>query len=236
MSSIDEVRNRTIHGVLKQKVAQCGSRVFFYFKDQSFTYEDLDRESDRVAAGLQNLGIGKGDKVAIIMSNRPEFLFLWFGLSKLGAVEVPVNTAHRGDLLTYMMDKSDSRALVVEAGFMDRVAPVLGDLPQLEQLIVLGDPETTLPETEKKVFDYGNVCDNDGNFDAPSVIWSDPFVIMFTSGTTGPSKGSLMPQNYALFMGKVCMETAGIRMRTAFTTPFPCFTETRSYSPPCRRS
>ena len=223
MSSIDEVRNRTIHGVLKQKVAQCGSRVFFYFKDQSFTYEDLDRESDRVAAGLQNLGIGKGDKVAIIMSNRPEFLFLWFGLSKLGAVEVPVNTAHRGDLLTYMMDKSDSRALVVEAGFMDRVAPVLGDLPQLEQLIVLGDPETTLPETEKKVFDYGNVCDNDGNFDAPSVIWSDPFVIMFTSGTTGPSKGSLMPQNYALFMGKVCMETAGYTDADCLYNTLPLF-------------
>ncbi len=223
MSSIDEVRNRTIHGVLKQKVAQCGSRVFFYFKDQSFTYEDLDRESDRVAAGLQNLGIGKGDKVAIIMSNRPEFLFLWFGLSKLGAVEVPVNTAHRGDLLTYMMDKSDSRALVVEAGFMDRVAPVLGDLPQLEQLIVLGDPETRLPETEKKVFDYGNVCDNDGNFDAPSVIWSDPFVIMFTSGTTGPSKGSLMPQNYALFMGKVCMETAGYTDADCLYNTLPLF-------------
>ena len=71
MSSVEEVQNRTIHGVLKQKVAECGSREFFYFKGQSFTYEDLDRASDRVAAGLQALGIGKGDKVAIIMGNRP---------------------------------------------------------------------------------------------------------------------------------------------------------------------
>ncbi len=207
MSSIEEVRNRTIHGALKQKVAQYGSREFFYFKDQSFTYEDLDRASDRVAAGLQEVGIGKGDKVAIIMSNRPEFLFIWFGLSKLGAVEVPVNTAHRGDLLTYMMDKSDSRALVVEEKFMDRVAPALKDLPRLEQVIVLGDSKRPLPEIEKRVLDYDALFDNDGAFEAPSVIWSDPFVIMFTSGTTGPSKGSLMPQNYALFMGKVCMES-----------------------------
>jgi len=223
MSSIEEVRNKTIHGVLKQKVAQCGSREFFYFKDQSFTYEDLDRASDRVAAGLQKVGIGKGDKVAIIMSNRPEFLFVWFGLSKLGAVEVPVNTAHRGQLLTYMMDKSDSRALVVEEKFMDRVAPVLKNLPKLEQLIVLGDSEGALPEVEKTVLDYRKAFDNDGTFEAPSVIWSDPFVIMFTSGTTGPSKGSLMPQNYALFMGRVCMETAEYTEADCLYNTLPLF-------------
>lgn len=208
MSSFDEVQNRTIHGVLKQKVRECGAREFFYFKDRAFTYGDLDRESDRVAAGLQKVGIGKGDKVAIIMNNRPEFLFLWFGLSKLGAIEVPINTAHRGELLAYMMGKSDSRLLVVENEFMDRVKPVLKDLPKLEQLIVLPEGEGVLPEAEKPVLDYQKVMDNDGGYEAPSVVWSDPFIIMFTSGTTGPSKGSLMPQNYALFMGKVCMETA----------------------------
>ncbi len=223
MSSVEEVRKRTIHGVLKQKVAECGSREFFYYKDQVFTYEDLDRASDRVAAGLQALGIGKGDKVAIIMGNRPEFLFVWFGLSKLGAIEVPVNTAHRGDLLTYMMDKSDAGLLVMEAGFMDRVAPVLKDLPKLEQVIVLADPEETVGEVGKPVLDYGRVMDNDGAFEAPLVTWSDPFVIMFTSGTTGPSKGSLMPQNYALFMGKVCMETAEYTEKDCLYNTLPLF-------------
>jgi crotonobetaine/carnitine-CoA ligase len=223
MSSVEEVQKRTIHGVLKQKVAQFGSRVFFYFKDQSFTYEDLDRASDRVAAGFQEAGIGKGDKVAIIMGNRPEFLFVWFGLSKLGAIEVPVNTAHRGDLLTYMMDKSDCRLLVMEAGFMDRVAPVLKDLPKLERLVVLAEPEDTVPNVEKPVLDYWQVTDNDGAYEAPSVTWSDPFVIMFTSGTTGPSKGSLMPQNYALFMGKVCMETAEYTEADCLYNTLPLF-------------
>ncbi len=139
----DKVFRRTIHGVLKEKVEQNGDREFFVFKDRSYSYADLDQESDRVAAGLQALGIGKGDKVAIIMGNRPEFLFLWFGLSKLGAVEVPVNTAHRGDLLTYMLDTSDSRLLVVESAFMDRVAPVLESLPKLERLLVLGETGET---------------------------------------------------------------------------------------------
>ena len=223
MSSIEEVQNRTIHGVLKQKVEACGSRDFFYFKEQAFTYEDLDRASDRVAAGLQSVGIGKGDKVAIVMGNRPEFLFLWFGLSKLGGVEVPVNTAHRGELLTYMVDKSDSRALIVESGFMDRVAPVLKDLPKLERLIVLTEAGETLPELEKPVMGYDRLVDNDGVFEPPTVTWADPFVIMFTSGTTGPSKGSLMPQNYALFMGKVCMETAEYTEKDCLYNTLPLF-------------
>ncbi|MCU0288194.1 MAG: AMP-binding protein, partial [Acidobacteria bacterium] len=85
------IYDRTIHQLLKKKVQQYGNREFFRFNDEVFGFEDLDRESDKTAAGLQQLGIDKGDKVAIVMGNRPEFLFLWFGLCKLGAVEVPIN-------------------------------------------------------------------------------------------------------------------------------------------------
>jgi len=80
MSSGDIAHNRVIHRVLKQKIEQYGNREFLYFKDQVFGYKDFDRESDKVAAGLQSLGVCEGDKVAIVMNNRPEFLFLWFGL------------------------------------------------------------------------------------------------------------------------------------------------------------
>lgn len=107
MNSGDIVRRRVIHRILAEKAEQYGNREFFYFKDQVFGYEDFDRESNKVASGLKSLGLGKGDKVAIVMNNQPEYLFLWFGLSKLGAVEVPINTAHKGNLLIYMVDKTD---------------------------------------------------------------------------------------------------------------------------------
>ncbi|MBI4692470.1 MAG: AMP-binding protein [Gammaproteobacteria bacterium] len=200
MSGEDLTRARTIHGVLARQAQRYGDRTFFWFRERSFSYRDFDRESDRVAAGLQALGIGKGDKVGLMMGNRPEYLFVWFGLSKLGAVEVPLNTAHRGDLLTYMLELADCRLVVCEAEFLDRLGPVLGNVPKLERLVVLGDVPAGLA---KPALVYEACMANDGVYAAVDVRWSDPFAILFTSGTTGPSKGSLMPQNYALFMGEV---------------------------------
>jgi carnitine-CoA ligase len=207
MKFAPEVTERTIHRLLERKASEYGNRPFLYFKDQIFGYADVDREADKVAAGLQALGIVKGDKVAIEMGNRPEFLFLWFGLSKLGAIEVPINTAHRGDLLTYMIDKADCRLIVTESIFLDRVEPVLKDLPKLEWVMVLNAAGESLPSIDKPTIDYEKMIDNDAKYKAETVFWSDPFVIMFTSGTTGPSKGSLMPQNYALHMAEIVSES-----------------------------
>ena len=216
-------RERVIHRALKQKVDQYGNREFFRFKDQSFGYEDFDRLSDRAAAGFQNLGLKKGDKAALMMGNRPEFLFTWFGLSKLGAVEVPINTAHRGDLLTYMLDKSDSRLIVVEAEFLDRLGPVLKNLPKLEKVLVLGEKGKPIPSLDKSSVDYWEVTDNDGKFEEAEVLWSDPFIVMFTSGTTGPSKGSVMPHNYALYMGEVCADAAEYDENDCLYNALPLF-------------
>jgi len=223
MTAGDTVHERTIHRVLKKKVQEYGNREFFRFKDQVFGYEDFDRESDKVAAGLESLGIGKGDKVAIEMKNRPEFLFLWFGLSKLGAIEVPINTAHRGDLLTYMIDKADCRLAVVESPLLDRVSPVLKNLPQVEKVLVLGEEGEPMPELDKPVLDNRRVIDNDGKYSEVEVLWCDPFIIMFTSGTTGPSKGSLMPHNYALHMGEIISEASGYAERDCLYNALPLF-------------
>lgn len=204
MGTDDMVTERIVHNILKKKIRQYGNREFFRHEDQVFGYEDFDRESDKVAAGLQSLGIAKGDKVAIVMKNRPEYLFLWFGLSKLGAIEVPINTAHRGDLLTYMIDKADCSLAMVESTYLDRVAPVLRNLPKLEMVLVLTDEAgRTQPHLDKPTMDYRKVIDNSGKYDEAEVLWHDPFIIMFTSGTTGPSKGSLMPHNYALHMAEI---------------------------------
>ena len=221
MEQGDIIRKRVLHQVLKDKAARFGNREFLRFGEESFGYQDFDQATDRVAAGLQVLGVGKGDKVAIIMGNRPEYLFLWFGLSKLGAVEVPVNTAHRGELLSYMLGQSDSRLVVAEEAFLDRLAPVLSGLPALEKVVLLGEGD--LPRLDKPVVDYAEMVDNQGRYQPVEVLWSDPFAIVYTSGTTGPSKGSVMPHNYALFMGEICMNAAGYGPEDCLYNALPLF-------------
>ena len=146
MTTKDIIFDRTIHQLLKKKAQQYGNREFFRFNDESFGFEDLDRESDKVAAGLQQLGIDKGAKVAIEMGNRPEFLFLWFGLCKLGAIEVPINTAHRGTLLSYMVNQADCSFMVLDSAYLDRVVPVMKDFSKIEKVFVLKKPEEKLPK------------------------------------------------------------------------------------------
>ncbi len=192
----------TIHAALAGQAAQRGDRTFLFFEDSRFTCREIDDASSRVAKGLQDLGLVKGDRVAIMMGNRPEFLFLWFGLSKLGAIEVPINTAHKGEVLRHMLATAECRLMVCEADLLDHVAPLAGELPALERLIVLdGPPESPAPSLP--AIAYGDLIANDGAFEPVNVGPADAFAIMFTSGTTGPSKGALLPQNYPLAMARM---------------------------------
>ncbi|MBI5921730.1 MAG: AMP-binding protein [Betaproteobacteria bacterium] len=212
---------RTVHGLLDQQAERYGDKTFMFFRDAAWSYAAIRQESIRVAAGLQALGVKHGDKVALMLANRPEFLFTWFGLSYLGAVEVSINNAHRGYLLSYMLDKADCTVLVIEESFLPALLDVVKDLPKLQTLVVLGGP---LPgDTGKTVTSYAALTDNSGTFSAVEVAWSDAGLMMFTSGTTGPSKGAVMPQNYAIHMAELICGQAGYGPEDCLYNALPLF-------------
>ena len=221
MNFDDIIRKRVVHRVLEEKARQYGNRDLFFYKDQVFGYEDFNQGASRVASGMQSLGLGKGDKVAIVSNNRPEYLFLSYGLSKIGAIQVPINTAHRGNILTYMINHTDCRFLVVESSYLDRVGPILRDLPKIEKVLVLKVNETDIPTLEKPVLDYEEVMDNDGKYDEAEVLWHDPHAIIFTSGTTGPSKGVVLPNNYIFLTPEIFAELGKYDEKDCLYNPFP---------------
>lgn len=218
---VEQLISRTVHGLLAQRAAMAGDRRFLTFEEQHFTYGEIAAAVDRLAGGLAAAGVGRDTKVAIMMSNRPEFLFTWFALSRLGAVEVPLNTAHRGELLHYMIAQSDSTVMVVEDVFLDQLRAVRATLHDLRTVVVLGEGDRTGLGAD--VRDYAVLANSDPLADAPDIGPADPLAMMFTSGTTGPSKGAVVPQIYPLYMAETIAEACGYSEADCLYNALPLF-------------
>jgi crotonobetaine/carnitine-CoA ligase len=193
--------------LIEDRAKKLGDKVFLRFQDQTFTYNEINRLSNRCANGFLKLGIAKGDKVSFMLPNCPEIMFLWFGAAKIGAVEVPINTSYKGEFLRHIVDQSDSRILAIIPEYIDRVRLIQNDLKKLEKVIILGDFEKKdvkglkIPVMAFKEF-----------FDAPDtpvdveVYPWDPISIIYTSGTTGLSKGGLGPHKFWIVCAEKMLE------------------------------
>jgi crotonobetaine/carnitine-CoA ligase len=133
------------------------------------------------------------------MDNCPEFIYTWFALSKLGAVEVPINTAHKGNLLEYFINYSDARLIVISANLIPNLIAVAQKLKYIKKVIVFGD------FTEKKIshfqiISFADLIKKSDTEPEVDVSYKDIMAILFTSGTTGPSKGVMLTHNQACFV------------------------------------
>ena len=142
-----DTRDLTIGKVLARQVRRAGDKKFLtYLPDgRSFTFAEVDGISNRLANGFAALGLGRGAHVAIMMENRPEFILACWALGKLGAVAVPVNTASKGRLLHYYLDQSDSVALIVDGGLLDRLAELDPAALKIRTVIVVRENDAPLP-------------------------------------------------------------------------------------------
>src|SRR5690606_37170325 len=103
--------------LLARQVAQRPDEVAFIDGERQITYAEFDRMSRRTAVWLDAQGIGPGDKVAVWLVNRIEWLALYFGLSHIGATLITVNTRYRAHELAYILEQSEARMLVLELNF-----------------------------------------------------------------------------------------------------------------------
>lgn len=211
----------TVHGLLRERAGQRPDDVFLIFEERQWTFGALLREAEALAGGLAAQGVARGDKVAIMMSNRPEFLLSWFALSMLGAVEVPVNTAHRGDLLRYMLSQADCSLLIAEGQFLGRIAQVAVEVPTLRRIVLLDEGER--PEIGQELVAWEAVATAPPPAQWPQIGPADPVAVMFTSGTTGPSKGAVLPQKYVLLQGNIIADVCRYEADDCLYNALPLF-------------
>ena len=103
---------------LRLAVLRDPDKVFLEIDGQSITYQECLSRSAQAGAMFQSLGISRDDRVALFLPNCPEFLYCWFGLSMIGAVSVPVNTAYKRDETAYILNNSEALALVAHRSLL----------------------------------------------------------------------------------------------------------------------
>lgn len=189
---------RTLPRVLQRAAEDWGDKPLVSFPDRVIGYRELHQRSLAVAGALQRLGVGKGDPVAILLSNRWEYLELWWGTALIGAIEVPLNFGLRGPLLAHQLADSQARALILEAAFLPEVEPLLANLPCIEFLVVVD--ETSREIAGRRAIGFDDLPR--GVPELPTVRYGDLAAVMYTSGSTGPAKGVMLSHNYFLRFGE----------------------------------
>lgn len=170
------------------------------------------------AGVLRRHGVGPGDRVALMMANRVELLDLILGSAWLGAVAVPINTAARGEQLHHVLSNSQAGLLVLEPEYLGYFE-ALPDTARVRQIWLAGPPEggSVLPVPVDRLPEVG------AGVEAALVAPADPAAILYTSGTTGVSKGVVCPHGQFYWWGRNVVQQLEIDATDVLYTCLPLF-------------
>ena len=182
-----------LRDVLQRRAAAAPDQVFAVFENGvSWTHAELLDQERRTAAGLQAHGVAQDDMVVCWLPNGPDVVRLWFAINYLGAVYVPINTAYRGNVLSHVIENSGARLAVADGRLVARLADceTIGDLATVA-VVGATDPLGLQLEGLDLIDADRFVVDAEPEPPARPVEPWDTQAILYTSGTTGPSKGVL---------------------------------------------
>jgi carnitine-CoA ligase len=212
-----------VHAVRAQ-AHELGERPFLTFHDGvTLTFGELDRRSDCVASALARLGVRPGDRVLALARNSAAFLLAMLGTHKRGAIFTPINTELKGAFLEHQLRNADPSVVVVD----DELRPAFDtvDVSGLaaSHTVVIGDPSSpAVPGTVG--IPFADLLD--GGADPGSIVTPrshDVCMIMYTSGTTGPSKGVLLPHGHCYLFGLGLARAVGLGSEDRYYVSMPLF-------------
>ena len=227
----EERDSQTLRQVLARRAGSRGDAPWIAGEERSWTYRDLDRMSNRIANGLAARGVAKGETVLVMLPDCIEFIAAWCGLAKLGAVQVPVNTHLRGSVLSHVVGDSRARTMIVHARFLDRIAGA--GIGSVESLIVLGEMPGEVSSEESggwpdalarlahSPFSVLLAAPDTSVTDGPAA--TDLVAVLYTSGTTGPSKGVMISHIQAYEYARSVVELLELVPDDVYYAPLPLF-------------
>lgn len=211
----------TVTAVLQRAVAQYPDQMYLIMPDGKMTYAEVDRRSNALAHGLKARGVKAGDTVSTILDNNLDCVMFWYAVNKLGAVWVPVNTAYKGEFLRHQLADAGAHIIVAEQDYAERLQLIEDGLPALHEVYVRGTPSTTLQRASVKPL--AELYSSDESAHADDNKPGDLSMLIYTGGTTGPSKGCMISHNYACNLGRQALEVAGRKREELHWSCLPLF-------------
>ena len=189
---LTDTKNRNLGRILQMQAEAVGDDVYLLDDTDRVTFSETDLIVNSVARGLADLGVGRGDRVAFFANSAVEIIFLTLAVSRLGAVWIPINGEYKGEWLKSTLIDSRPKIIVSDTRMLPRLAEVLDDV-SYEQLILRDIGDNPLPPGAKN-FEFLRSFATDPH-DMSFIEYGDVNAVLWTSGTTGKSKGVMQSHN-----------------------------------------
>lgn len=188
---------------------------------RSLTFAEAESRSRKAASFFHGLNIRRGDRVGMLMFNGCDFACAWLGLGKLATTTVLLNTELRGDFLRHQITDSGIACLLIDAELLPVLMHIADAVPSLTTVVIAGTVPFPLGSPWRLVpwRDYGHAPEWTG----PGPGFADIACIMYTSGTTGPSKGVLMPHAHCTLFGIGSIRCLELTQADRFYISLPLF-------------
>lgn len=212
----------TVVSALHELADRTPDRLFAIVGDHPRSASELVERARMLGAGLQAAGVARGDRIAILATNRVELLDLFVACPLVGAIQVPLNAFLKGEFLRYQLHDCSPTMLLTDAAGFAAARPLLAGLPELRRIVVLDDLEDKSPDPRLIGFDE-IIADGDTVAAHDAVGPDDIMSIIYTSGTTGFPKGCVLTQGYYMRIGGVGATTYDLRPDDRIITALPLF-------------
>ena len=193
----------TLVDAVRHQAAAAAEREFLSFENgSSVSFSEFNDLTDRLGTALCDLGVQPGDRILGLLTNSREFMLAMIATHKVGAIFVPINTELRGNFLEHQVHNSSPRIIVVDNGLMERFDAVDTSPTAIETVLRVNDGSNSANSTPKSLSGASHMpleplLETVPRMEALATpVPEDVCTIMYTSGTTGPSKGVLMPQGH----------------------------------------
>jgi crotonobetaine/carnitine-CoA ligase len=220
----------SIPWILRERARTHGERTYLDVPGagERYDYATVLERAERIAAGLVAAGAAPGDRLLIMAPNCPEVIFAWFGSACAGLAEVPINTAYHGAFLEHQVRTTAPRFAVIDAQFADRFAASAGACASIERFYLVGEPADQERAADLLRGSGWAVESFDALARAERVALPEPrpqdlASVFFTSGTTGLSKGVMMPHAQMVFFADECVSLTRLTDADAYLSVGPLF-------------